>query len=71
MKHGVESELHRLRISDTRGQTIIDRRVSAPAPNVTLVRRVDETGVKMLLFDTVTTPVPTGSPLAGAAPAAL
>ncbi len=67
MKHGVESELHRLRISDTRGQTIIDRR----APNITLVRRVDETGVKMLLFDTVTTPVPAGSPLAGAAPAAL
>ncbi|MFA3872940.1 nucleoside hydrolase [Streptomyces sp. MMCC 100] len=63
--------------SDTRGQMIIDRRVSAPAPNLTLVRRVDETGFKKLLFDTVTTsvttpvPVPVGSPLAGAVPSAL
>ncbi|OKH99327.1 hypothetical protein A6A06_24980 [Streptomyces sp. CB02923] len=53
---------------DTRGQMIVDRRVSAPAPNLTLVRRVDENGFKKLLFDTVTTPIPTGSPLAGAAP---
>ncbi|MFE5604545.1 nucleoside hydrolase [Streptomyces coelicoflavus] len=57
--------------SDTRGQMIIDRRVSAPAPNLTLVRRVDETGFKKLLFDTVTTAVPTGSPLASTASSAL
>ncbi|MFD8427956.1 nucleoside hydrolase [Streptomyces coelicoflavus] len=56
---------------DTRGQMIIDRRVSAPAPNITLVRRVDESGFKKLLFDTVATPVSVGSPFAGAAPSAL
>ncbi|WP_327700579.1 nucleoside hydrolase [Streptomyces decoyicus] len=56
---------------DTRGQMIIDRRVSAPAPNITLVRRVDETGFKKLLFDTVTTPLPAGSPLTDAAAPAL
>ncbi|MGW2026392.1 nucleoside hydrolase [Streptomyces decoyicus] len=56
---------------DTRGQMIIDRRVSAPAANITLARRVNETGFKELLFDTVTTPVPARSPLAGAAPSAL
>ncbi|MER5968443.1 nucleoside hydrolase [Streptomyces sp. NPDC002055] len=53
---------------DTRGQMIIDRRVSAPAPNITLVRRVDETGFKQLLFDTLSTPVPTRSPLTDTAP---
>ncbi|MEV4106633.1 nucleoside hydrolase [Nonomuraea sp. NPDC049695] len=37
---------------DTRGQLIVDRRRSAPAPNVTLVRRVDEHGFKQLLFTT-------------------
>jgi purine nucleosidase len=37
---------------ETRGQLIIDRRRSAPAPNLTLVRRVDETAFKQLLFDT-------------------
>ncbi|MFI1566769.1 nucleoside hydrolase [Streptomyces sp. NPDC020490] len=42
---------------DTRGQMVIDRRVSAPAPNLTLVRRVDEAGFKKLLFDTVATHV--------------
>ncbi len=56
---------------DTRGQMIIDRRVSAPAPNITLVRRVEETGFKKLLFDTVTTPLPAGSPLTGAAASAI
>ncbi|MEU9318204.1 nucleoside hydrolase [Streptomyces sp. NPDC048295] len=56
---------------DTRGQMIIDRRVSAPASNLTLVRRVDESGFKKLLFDTVTTPVPDGSPLADAVPSTL
>ncbi|MEL5957321.1 nucleoside hydrolase [Streptomyces sp. CLV115] len=56
---------------DTRGQMIIDRRVSAPAPNLTLVRRVDESGFKKLLFDTVTTPVPDGLPLADAVPSTL
>lgn len=56
---------------DTRGQMIIDRRLSAPAPNITLVRRVDETGFKKLLFDTVTTPLPAPSPLADATAPAL
>ncbi|MBE1587937.1 nucleoside hydrolase [Nonomuraea angiospora] len=37
---------------EARGQLIIDRRRSAPAPNLTLVRRVDETAFKQLLFDT-------------------
>ncbi|MET7331706.1 nucleoside hydrolase [Nonomuraea sp. NPDC005650] len=37
---------------ETRGQLIIDRRRTAPAPNLTLVRRVDETAFKQLLFDT-------------------
>ncbi|WP_433476167.1 nucleoside hydrolase [Spirillospora sp. CA-142024] len=37
----------------TRGQMVIDRRVTAPPPNLTLVRRVDEAGFKELLFDTV------------------
>ncbi|MBO8191531.1 nucleoside hydrolase, partial [Streptomyces oryzae] len=37
---------------DTRGQMVIDRRVSAPAPNLTLVRGVNEAGFKQLLFDT-------------------
>ncbi|MGG2460879.1 nucleoside hydrolase [Streptomyces sp. RGM 3693] len=41
---------------ETRGQLIIDRRVSAPAPNLTLVRRVAEAGFKKLLFDTVAAP---------------
>ncbi|MET9293352.1 nucleoside hydrolase [Streptomyces sp. NPDC003077] len=43
---------------ETRGQMIIDRRVSAPAPNVTLVRRVSEPGFKKLLFDTCAAPAP-------------
>ncbi|MEU6082516.1 nucleoside hydrolase [Streptomyces sp. NPDC047108] len=55
---------------DTRGQMIIDRRVSAPSPNITLVRRVDETGFKKLLFDTVAAPVPAGPPRADSAPSA-
>lgn len=38
----------------TRGQLVIDRRVHAPAANLTLVRRVDGAGFKDLLFDTVT-----------------
>ncbi|MEV0196510.1 nucleoside hydrolase [Nonomuraea sp. NPDC050691] len=37
---------------ETRGQLIIDRRRSAPAPNLTLVRRVSESDFKRLLFDT-------------------
>ncbi|MEV0618242.1 nucleoside hydrolase [Nonomuraea sp. NPDC050404] len=37
---------------ETRGQLIIDRRRTAPPPNLTLVRRVSETGFKRLLFDT-------------------
>ncbi|WP_433469891.1 nucleoside hydrolase [Spirillospora sp. CA-128828] len=40
----------------TRGQMVIDRRVTAPPPNLTLVRRVDEAGFKELLFDTVAAP---------------
>ncbi|GAA2872902.1 nucleoside hydrolase [Nonomuraea rubra] len=45
---------------ETRGQLVIDRRRSAPPPNLTLVRRVDEQGFKQLLFDALTaaTPVP-------------
>ncbi|GGK06356.1 nucleoside hydrolase [Streptomyces camponoticapitis] len=43
---------------ETRGQMIIDRRLSAPAPNMTLVRRVNESGFKKLLFDTLAAPVP-------------
>ncbi|AXE76329.1 nucleoside hydrolase [Streptomyces atratus] len=43
---------------EARGQMLIDRRVVAPAPNMTLVRRVDEAGFKKLLFDTVAAPVP-------------
>ncbi|MEV3874170.1 nucleoside hydrolase [Streptomyces sp. NPDC049906] len=42
---------------ETRGQMIVDRRRSAPAPNVTLVRRVSETGFKQFLFD-VCAPAP-------------
>ncbi|MEU6039840.1 nucleoside hydrolase [Actinomadura sp. NPDC047616] len=42
----------------TRGQMIIDRRKAAPAPNLTLVRRVNEAGFKKLLFDTLANPVP-------------
>ncbi|MFI0264139.1 nucleoside hydrolase [Streptomyces sp. NPDC017056] len=41
---------------EARGQMIIDRRVCAPAPNLTLVRRVDASGFKRLLFDTVAAP---------------
>ncbi|GGS14788.1 hypothetical protein GCM10010252_62840 [Streptomyces aureoverticillatus] len=57
----------------TRGQMIIDRRVTAPAPNLTLVRRVDEVGFKGLLFDTVARRIPTSVSLgarrgSGAAP---
>ncbi|MEV0350192.1 nucleoside hydrolase [Nonomuraea sp. NPDC050680] len=37
---------------ETRGQLIIDRRRSAPPPNLTLVRRVSEAGFKDLLFTT-------------------
>ncbi|MGN9837869.1 nucleoside hydrolase [Nonomuraea sp. H19] len=37
---------------ETRGQLIIDRRRAAHPPNVTLVRRVSETGFKDLLFTT-------------------
>ncbi|MFG1997545.1 nucleoside hydrolase [Spirillospora sp. NPDC048911] len=43
--------------AQTRGQMIIDRRLTAPPPNLTLVRRVDETGFKNLLFDTVSNAV--------------
>ncbi|MFC7830994.1 nucleoside hydrolase [Streptomyces sp. NPDC057375] len=54
--------------ADTRGQMIIDRRVTAPAPNLTLVRRISETGFKELLFATVATPVVEAAPAgAGAA----
>ncbi|MFI7708434.1 nucleoside hydrolase [Nonomuraea sp. NPDC049480] len=41
---------------ETRGQLIIDRRRTAPPPNLTLVRRVSETGFKELLFDTCARP---------------
>lgn len=37
---------------ETRGQLIIDRRLTAPPPNLTLVRRADAAGFKQLLFDT-------------------
>ncbi|WP_406192190.1 nucleoside hydrolase [Kitasatospora sp. NBC_01560] len=40
---------------EARGQMLIDRRVNAPAPNVTLVRRASEAGFKKLLFDTCAT----------------
>ncbi|MBB2910311.1 purine nucleosidase [Streptosporangium becharense] len=44
---------------ETRGQMIVDRRRAAAEPNVTLVRRVDETGFKKMLFDTCArTPLP-------------
>jgi purine nucleosidase len=56
---------------DTRGQMIIDRRVTAPAPNVTVVRRVDEIGFKELLFDTLANLVPMGLALDGAVPTSL
>ncbi|GAA3187209.1 nucleoside hydrolase [Nonomuraea roseoviolacea subsp. carminata] len=46
---------------ETRGQLVIDRRRSAPAPNLTLVRRVSESGFKELLFDTCARTVPPGS----------
>lgn len=39
-----------------RGQMLIDHRRSAPAPNLTVVRRVDEAGFKDLLFDICATP---------------
>lgn len=42
----------------TRGQMVIDRRRTAPPPNLTLVRRVHEAGFKRLLFDTVAAPLP-------------
>jgi purine nucleosidase len=42
----------------TRGQMVIDRRMTAPPPNLTLVRRVHEAGFKRLLFDTVAAPLP-------------
>ncbi|WP_198351779.1 nucleoside hydrolase [Streptomyces typhae] len=50
---------------EARGQMIVDRRVSAPAPNLTLVRRVDEAGFKRLLFDTVTRRVPAPATMEG------
>ncbi|WP_078964661.1 nucleoside hydrolase [Streptomyces aureocirculatus] len=43
---------------EVRGQMIVDRRAAAPAPNLRLVRRVDEAGFKRLLFDTVSRRVP-------------
>lgn len=49
---------------ETRGQMIIDRRVLAPAANLTLVRRVSEDGFKKLLFDTVSRSLPLTSPAA-------
>ncbi|MGW4798523.1 nucleoside hydrolase [Nonomuraea sp. NPDC004297] len=36
---------------ETRGQLIIDRRRTAPPPNLTLIRRIDEPGFKRLLLD--------------------
>ena len=43
-----------------RGQMLIDHCCSAPAPNLTVVRRINETGFKDLLFDTcATNPQPT------------
>ncbi|KUF18940.1 nucleoside hydrolase [Streptomyces silvensis] len=51
---------------EARGQMIVDRRGSAPAPNLTLVRRrVDEAGFKRLLFDTVTRRVPAPAAMEG------
>ncbi|MFD9903734.1 nucleoside hydrolase [Streptomyces sp. NPDC059063] len=52
---------------ETRGQLVIDRRGSAPAPNITLVRGVDEAGFKRLLFDTVAAPARADGPLVGGA----
>ncbi|MEV4461676.1 nucleoside hydrolase [Microbispora sp. NPDC049633] len=37
---------------EARGQTIVDRRRTAPEPNLTMVRHVDEAGFKDLLFAT-------------------
>ncbi|MFD7922776.1 nucleoside hydrolase [Streptomyces sp. NPDC059740] len=37
---------------EVRGQLIVDRRLSAPPPNLTLARRVSESGFKELLFAT-------------------
>ncbi|EPH41543.1 nucleoside hydrolase [Streptomyces aurantiacus] len=47
---------------ETRGQMIIDRRRTAPAPNLTLVRRVDEVGFKGLLFDALARRIPASVP---------
>ncbi|WP_020672882.1 nucleoside hydrolase [Amycolatopsis nigrescens] len=38
---------------ETRGQTLVDRRRTAPAPNLTLVRRVDRLGFREFLFETL------------------
>jgi purine nucleosidase len=43
---------------EARGQLLIDRRHTAPPPNVTLVRRADGAAFRSLLFDTCAAPVP-------------
>ncbi|GAA4202677.1 nucleoside hydrolase [Actinocatenispora rupis] len=48
--------------AETRGQLIVDRRAGAPAPTLTLVRRVDGAAFKDLLFRTVAGGVPAASP---------
>jgi purine nucleosidase len=56
---GAESVNARVALGDeARGQLLVDRRRTAPPPNVTLVRRADPVGFKELLFDTCANPVP-------------
>ncbi|AYY13151.1 nucleoside hydrolase [Actinobacteria bacterium YIM 96077] len=52
----IETEPAHVRVAlgdEARGQTAPDRRLDAPAANVTLIRRVDGKGFKELLFDTL------------------
>ena len=51
---------------EARGQLLIDRRRTAPSPNITLVRNADATAFKSLLFDTLATPVPHALPTGSA-----
>jgi purine nucleosidase len=56
---GAEPVSARVALADeARGQLLVDRRRSAPPPNVTLVRRADAAGFKALLLDTCAAPVP-------------
>lgn len=48
------------RDGETSGQMLIDRRRTAPSPNLTVVRRADEAGFKQMLFDVCTADSLTG-----------